>query len=501
MPQGFLNTAIQSIGDLATSYIFTPTKDFITKSFFTPEGLKFMEQRTNYVTDQVTAAQQEEKSHFVQPITRFVTSYVSGIRPSFFKLKSITTITSGTEDPAARTAFTTFKSMFDLSNGTPVSWVLNQDKQAQRDRHILARQMQGERLALIGEYTAEHIRRKWAEVDIQHLPDNHCWYQWFHRLVIEIVAHKILGISIVPAHTGPLLDEVEEAIINDTPPLRVCNKDISLTASQKKFTRLKAEFRELADELINANKDEILAGEGYLKDILKDAAERTDKSIAALFEDDYTQLWLGVAAGGLLLAAGTLSATMAIGFTHLGPELNQRVDNLDSDIAGFINHFFKEALRYTSGGGLSARYLSKAQTLLKKDGSTVTIPANTAIFMDFRNTNYDSSLWKNPETFSPDRHEDKAAPHLDSVDFSPFSLGPRMCPGRKFSEVVFEKTMSYLLQQNLQVSCDPSLKNLKSADDSSPWTTRNFITRLRPGLKLTAEVTTLTPEKTLRMGC
>ncbi|KAG8740476.1 hypothetical protein FRC11_000255 [Ceratobasidium sp. 423] len=71
---------------------------------------------------------------------------------------------------------------------------------------------------------------------------------------------------------------------------------------------------------------------------------------------------------------------------------------------------------------------------------------------------YNPNYWENPEEFNPERFMD---PHWNRDAFISFSVGPRACIGRRFSETALTAELSTLISK-YRVSVDESrFKSIK----------------------------------------
>ncbi|KAF6040900.1 hypothetical protein EB796_000741 [Bugula neritina] len=93
----------------------------------------------------------------------------------------------------------------------------------------------------------------------------------------------------------------------------------------------------------------------------------------------------------------------------------------------YLENFCKETLRFSRLAPFAAR-VSSHDSLL---GGHV-IPKNTPIITSIGTLLSDKNLWKDPETFNPDRFNERPPPYA----FEPFGFaGKRKCPGYRLSEI------------------------------------------------------------------
>lgn len=101
----------------------------------------------------------------------------------------------------------------------------------------------------------------------------------------------------------------------------------------------------------------------------------------------------------------------------------------ESDISRlpYLQATIKEVLRVHPAAPLLAPHASEEETLVKG----YRIPKNTTIFVNIWAISRDPNIWKDPESFEPERFLGK-----DIIDFQgqhfeliPFGTGRRICPG------------------------------------------------------------------------
>lgn len=409
------------------------------------------------------------------------------VDPSTLKGSSIQLLSSGTDDPAAREPFANFNHMLGLGDDTPLSWVFKQDKQAYQDRQLLADLMRPSRFDLLTPIIARKLNEQ-LEV-LKNPPPDFCLYQWIHQLSMDIIAEHVLGLEHFPSNAHAILDKAETAIVRETEPFHVFGYDIPITSSQQRYEQAKIDFQQLAKDLVDNNEEAILHHEGYMHKILEVEAKSLNLSSEEALQNADVRKILSCAAAGLLFASGTLSTSLTTGLMFLESGVTDRLratqfsETNDQD---FIDAFFKEALRYTSSAAHNLRYASCEKTLETTSGEKISIPKDSYIVIDHRSSHQNTDTWDQPQDFNPARFFAESAPKLNTAKFTPFSFGPRMCPGRMVAEHIFKAVVTFMLEHNISINVkDPEFKNIRN---EAYWTASDFVTRLRAGKKINVDV-------------
>ncbi|KAF7426204.1 hypothetical protein PC9H_008571 [Pleurotus ostreatus] len=146
--------------------------------------------------------------------------------------------------------------------------------------------------------------------------------------------------------------------------------------------------------------------------------------------------------------AHTLAATL--GFMGLYEDIQEDVFRQIVDIVGLdrdptmedypkltkVTAAFYESLRMFPAGHLMIREACEDTTLsipnpVGQEGSeTIPVPKGTQVVVDMVGVQYNPRYFKEPEKFKPSRWEGVSN---ESESFTAFSVGPRMCIGRKFA--------------------------------------------------------------------
>lgn len=445
----------------------------------TPDGQQMYDRRTEHANDALQQARAEGKLYYQSRTVRlFSTPNLAVVDPSVLQAQSIQKISSGTNDPHARKPFYNFKNMLDLGDHTPLSWVFKQDEAAYQNRQVLANLMRPNRFEELDNITHAHLQK--ALPTLQNPGADFCLYQWVHQLTMGIIAEHVLGLTYFPARAHAVLDKAEVAIVRETEAWRILGYDFAFTASQQRYLEAKKDFSSLAQELIENNLTNIGTKQGYLTEVLKLLAQEHKLTPEQALQNPEVKQVLSCAAAGLLFASGTLSTTLTMGLIYLDKsfvnELNVDDPKYQKD---FADAYFKEALRFTSSAAHNLRWASETTELKTENNETITIPANSYIVMDHRRSHQNASIWKDPENFRPERFVNENSPALNSRQFTPFSFGPRMCPGRLVAEQIFKSVINFMVKNNISFEVqDAAFKNIMN---ESCWTNRDFVTRLRAG--------------------
>ncbi|XP_033748156.1 cytochrome P450 4F3-like [Pecten maximus] len=104
-----------------------------------------------------------------------------------------------------------------------------------------------------------------------------------------------------------------------------------------------------------------------------------------------------------------------------------------------LSLFLKESLRMYAPACAVARITTKEHIV---DG--LTLPANTEVNILIDSINHREDIWKDPETFRPDRFEDS---DRDPYSFVPFSAGPRNCIGQNFAMTELKVAISKIIKR------------------------------------------------------
>jgi len=475
----------QSLIDTVISY----TASVLQWVFLTEAGRGMLQRRTEFANDALIAAHERNEAYYSAPTSRmFAAPTLVVVDPGMLKGSSIQKLSSGTDDPKAREPFANFDHMLGLGANTPLSWVFKQSKQAYQDRQLLANLMRPDRFHLL----APIITRKLNEqLDVLKNPPQHfCLYQWIHQSTMDIISEHVLGLSYFPNYAHAVLDKAEAAIVRETEPFHLFGYDIPVTSSQQRYEQAKIDFQQLAKDLIDHNEDAIITSDGYIKKILELEAANRNLSLEEALQDADVRKLLSCAAAGLLFASGTLSTSLTTGLLFLEEGFTKQLQSsqfCNTNHKDFLDAFFREALRYTSSAAHNLRYASIEKTLETTAGEKITIPKDSYIVIDHRRSHQSKQTWKDPENFKPARFFAEDAPKLNTEQFTPFSFGPRMCPGRMVAEQIFKAVVEFMLEHNISINVkDQEFKNIKNEEY---WTASDFVTRLRPGKTIDVDIT------------
>lgn len=129
----------------------------------------------------------------------------------------------------------------------------------------------------------------------------------------------------------------------------------------------------------------------------------------------------------------------------------------ESDMARlpYLNAVVKEVLRFHPPGPFLVPRRAKSDQQVKG----YLIPKGTQIFINVWGMGRDPSIWKNPDSFEPQRFIDKKADYKGhDFELIPFGSGRRMCPGMPLAERMVHMTIATLIHNfdwNLKQGAEP----------------------------------------------
>lgn len=467
--QSIIDTAVEQTGFLLQWLLMTS------------DGRGMVQRRTEHATDVLKKARAEGKLYYQSPMAFFSkTLNLVVLDPSVLTSASIQKISSGEDDPAAREPFSNFKNMLELGDNTPLSWVFQQDAKAYQSRQMLENLMRPMHFSKLDAIIATHLDQELET--LRNPPAHFCLYQWVHQVTMSIIAEHVLGLKDFPSHAHAVLDKAEVAVVRETESYRIFGYNIAITSSQQRYLNAKEDFVKLANELVERNLEDILSGEGYLSLVLQTLAKERSVSLEEAVQSAEVKKILACAAAGLLFASGTLSTSLTIGLLYLddAQAKEQHFRKFCTDNGhDFWEGFLREALRFTSSAAHNLRKSSTEMKLKTTADTEISIPADSYIIMDHRRSHQNKQTWGDPENFRPERFFDRLAPPLHSTKFSPFSLGKRMCPGKKTAAHIFTATIQFM--RNNKISIEAIDPQFKAINNEEYWTASDFVTRLRPG--------------------
>ncbi|XP_063540092.1 cytochrome P450 6k1-like [Cydia strobilella] len=108
----------------------------------------------------------------------------------------------------------------------------------------------------------------------------------------------------------------------------------------------------------------------------------------------------------------------------------------------YLNCVIKESLRKYPAMG----WLDRICSTDYKITDTVTLPANTPIFINAMGMHHDPKFFPEPYKFDPDRFLPENKQNFVPFSYMPFGDGPRMCIGKRFAQM----SLRYLLAELVQ---------------------------------------------------
>ncbi|XP_029053439.2 cytochrome P450 6a2-like [Osmia bicornis bicornis] len=97
----------------------------------------------------------------------------------------------------------------------------------------------------------------------------------------------------------------------------------------------------------------------------------------------------------------------------------------------YLDKVFKETLRMYPPGSLLFRNATSNYTF---DGTTVSIPKGTTIWIPVFGLQRNSDIYPNPDSFDPERFNEDAVAARHPMHYLPFGDGPRKCFGPRFAD-------------------------------------------------------------------
>jgi len=146
--------------------------------------------------------------------------------------------------------------------------------------------------------------------------------------------------------------------------------------------------------------------------------------------------------------------TSALYFLSQYPEIQERLYEEVHDVLGgrtdvtfsdvkkmkFLDAVIKETLRLRAPvGGTTSRIVAKEGVVL----GGFKLPVGTQVSPSIWAVHHDENLWEEPFAFKPERFLGKT----DANAWIPFSLGPRICIGKRFAQMEMAITLCLLVQK------------------------------------------------------
>jgi hypothetical protein len=237
----------------------------------------------------------------------------------------------------------------------------------------------------------------------------------------------------------------------------------------------------LNDDLLSLHKEVLSREEGYIHS----KAEITPSDTEA---EKFAKLSATRGVSNLLVESNlTMLVMTGMVYVNQLPEIKKRLlaeINNQSDMTletmrklPYLDHIYKEALRFASPTPMIIRETSKPAILTITDEygrqKIYRAPSHALLFAPIRRMHHDARYWEKPEEFRPERFDDPRATKY----FMPYSQGSRSCPAAShFNEIVFKTailaSVNYELQLDKEVECIP-------ADSlTSRWRQEYYITQL-----------------------
>ena len=129
--------------------------------------------------------------------------------------------------------------------------------------------------------------------------------------------------------------------------------------------------------------------------------------------------------------------------------LGMRPSVADFDRMPLLAAVVKESLRLYSPNPVNMRRLEAPRAI---DGYDV--PEGTVFFLAIAAIHQSESLWKDPQSFMPERFLDPGTPGGHRYAYIPFGIGAKSCIGARFASAEVQLMVARILQHH-SVSCGP----------------------------------------------
>lgn len=203
----------------------------------------------------------------------------------------------------------------------------------------------------------------------------------------------------------------------------------------KRFERARSFFFDKVKEIIDRRREKLGADRKCFIDFLLDDQDNV------LTDDDISNEVLTMFIGGFHTTGNLL--TWIFYFLCKNPSIQQRlfdelniycpnpVPTIDEiDRSSFLQNVIDESLRLSVLAPWAARISNDEDLFIEG----YRVPAGTPIIQALGVVLQDEKIWRNPQTFDPDRFSSKNQENIPSFIFSPFGFaGKRICPGHRFA--------------------------------------------------------------------
>ena len=142
-----------------------------------------------------------------------------------------------------------------------------------------------------------------------------------------------------------------------------------------------------------------------------------------------------------------------------GDDINRPCTMDDVRKLQYLEKVIKESLRLFPSVPFLARVTTEDCEI---DGYK--IPKGTQLGVFVVSIHHNPDVWKNPETFDPERFNPENASKRHPYAFIPFSAGPRNCIGQRFA-LLEEKVMLSHLLRNFEVTSHEKREDIKMIGD------------------------------------
>ncbi|XP_054006351.1 probable cytochrome P450 6a14 [Hylaeus anthracinus] len=120
----------------------------------------------------------------------------------------------------------------------------------------------------------------------------------------------------------------------------------------------------------------------------------------------------------------------------------------------YLDKVFKETLRKYPPGSVLSR---KATSVYTFNGTNVTIPKKTMVWIPVYSIQMDPDIFPNPEVFDPERFNEETEAARHPMHYLPFGDGPRNCIGARFGQIQTKIGLITILREHKVDVCEKTI--------------------------------------------